>query len=368
MKYSKNLDSLRGIAAVTVIFFHYRNFIPFGWVGVELFFVLSGYLITSILLEQKELVIANGQGIAFYYVNFLTRRMRRLLPLYCLLVFGCLVVYYFIGRADIIKAWPYLMTYTVNFGKMQSGFNSTWGYGHTWSLGVQWQFYVIWPLVVWLLNKRSLFNLMALLVLASPIGRLITHQFYYTINTVSTPYFAGQVVYNAPWSHLDALCMGGLIAFPSVLNFAVRGVVLKAVGGVLILVAVMHVFYGEWYGLFSFRSLGFPNHLPYAYAYVWGYTVLAVVFTVLVAVCITGARITTKVLDFSFLRYLGKISYGLYVYHAPVIGVVMAMSLFGGSSRFSFISIVGLVLVISVTWALSHFSYYYYEAAFSGRK
>src|SRR5438552_3870358 len=109
MKYNKSLDGLRGIAILLVILYHF-GYLGAGWAGVQIFFVLSGYLITSILCAEKE------QPIGFYLKRFYWRRSLRIFPLY----FGCLLVlslvYAVSGKPPLFaNRWQYLFTYTYNY-------------------------------------------------------------------------------------------------------------------------------------------------------------------------------------------------------------------------------------------------------------
>ena len=139
------LDSLRAFAigGVMLQHFHYpqlNRFVPF-WLGVQLFFVLSGFLITGILVR--------GQPTAKFIGGFYLRRGLRLFPLYFLVV-AIIAVF----SQELRDAWPYYTFYGVNFWVAK---NMQWGVAtHFWTLGVEEQFYLLWPLVVLFTPRRLL--------------------------------------------------------------------------------------------------------------------------------------------------------------------------------------------------------------------
>ena len=171
-KHILALDGLRGMAILGVILFHAAvEYAPstlsgkalgavfnVGWGGVDLFFVLSGFLITGILLETR--------GTAGFFRNFYARRTLRIFPLY----YGVLFVIFVVlphyrpfdtpGLQTIARNQGWFWTYLTNFGFIVHGSvfgNSDWLLlNHFWSLAVEEQFYLVWPLLVYLLSGRSL--------------------------------------------------------------------------------------------------------------------------------------------------------------------------------------------------------------------
>jgi len=164
------LDGLRGVAILLVLFLHFIigqgvpapsvlvdwwfiGIVRAGWMGVDLFFVLSGFLITGILLDTK--------GSRHYFRQFYTRRVLRIFPLY----YGSLVLFLILLptlfpddqvlhdlHADAVWFWTYLYNVKV----AAAGFTPSSALGHFWSLAVEEQFYLIWPIVVLCLGRRHL--------------------------------------------------------------------------------------------------------------------------------------------------------------------------------------------------------------------
>src|SRR5688572_22907162 len=146
----------------------------FGWVGVDLFFVLSGFLITGILLDTR--------GSDRYFTSFYARRTLRIFPLYYLIVFLSLIVLplfprwsALLGGGDDLPQWPY-WTYLVNFAIAERNDFQHGVLDVAWSLAIEEQFYLIWAVVVWLLSPRLLGALCALIVVAVPLARMVALQ------------------------------------------------------------------------------------------------------------------------------------------------------------------------------------------------
>lgn len=194
------LDGLRGIAILMVLFFHafaltMQNAkwsgLPrtvelatrFGWAGVDLFFVLSGFLITGILLDSA--------GKPHYFRNFYARRALRILPLYYLtLVF---IAVFYKGSLDFVGVSAiYLSNVSPIFGIAAS-------YSTLWSLSVEEHFYLIWPWLVARLTPRRIWMFAAAIFLAEPFIRGIG-------------FLYGADVYSYTWFRLDGLAAGALLA------------------------------------------------------------------------------------------------------------------------------------------------------------
>ncbi len=181
------LDGLRGIAIILVMLHHFTNYRPtsgidgligsvvfFWWTGVDLFFVLSGFLITGILLDTR--------GSERYFTTFYARRILRIFPLYYLVLFLAFVVLpkfpavhpVLAGQADLPPQWPYWL-YLTNFSIADRG----WGHGWVdvgWSLAIEEQFYLVWPLVIWLCPPRLVALLCAVIIVAEPVARVFARE------------------------------------------------------------------------------------------------------------------------------------------------------------------------------------------------
>lgn len=205
------LDGLRGIALVLVLLTHclvvpdqgvvawvVRNTISIGWVGVDLFFALSGFLITGILLRSKP-----QPG---YFRRFYVRRALRILPLYWIVLVLLLAGASILPFGPRGEGWPFL-TFASNLWNplYRLGLLAERGpyapLAHTWTLAIEGQFYLLFPLVVFLLDRKRLTALLWAVIVLMPFVRLTT-------NALTAP---GES-YFLTWCRLDPLAMGALVA------------------------------------------------------------------------------------------------------------------------------------------------------------
>lgn len=293
MKHISSLDGLRGTAVLMVVFFHYfpRQGLGLlsapaglGWIGVDLFFVLSGFLITNILYEQR--------GTDHYFRNFYMRRLLRLAPLY-----------YFLF-ALVLVLTPFLQIHwkPMQFGSLLYGSNFVFSqnidlaklgpfqFFHTWSLSVEEQFYLIWPWLVggrW--SRETLRKICIAGIVAAPLLRLVLLQ------TTLPPIW----IYTSLPMRMDSLLMGALLALsPRPSLRAVRVAACVAVVLVGIAVGVGHS------TVFQSRPMeGF------------GYSALAILAASLLTMSLDPTTMAHRVFSWKVLRFYGKYSYGLYLWH-----------------------------------------------------
>jgi peptidoglycan/LPS O-acetylase OafA/YrhL len=293
------LDGLRGLAILLVVFYHnfgFINYFFFGWLGVDLFFVLSGYLITSILLDNL--------GSKNYLRNFYMRRVLRIFPLYYL----CLIIFLLIVPASNInlnvkyytdnQVW--LWTYFQNWLYILKPTNGpTNTLHHLWSLAVEEQFYLVWPLLILLFRrpKYLLWLMTAILLL------VLFLRFYIWINKIEDLAYFNLYTF----SRIDGICIGCMLALVQKINFDL----LKRFTPVIILslAAVNFIFYF----FNSYYNFTFP------YLAIAGYTTFAVMFALLIHEAVSGeTKIINLLFDNTPMKFFGRISYGLYVFHWPV--------------------------------------------------
>lgn len=312
------LDGLRGIAILLVLAYHFVGgmahdihdadkamyyLLRAGWIGVDLFFVLSGFLITGILLDAK--------GSPAYFRSFYARRILRIFPLYYGFLLVLFVILPLIGAApddagyrqashDQIWLWTYLSNVLIATGGEWTGFRTE----HFWSLAIEEQFYLIWPAIVLLLTRRGLIRAcigLMFVALALRIGTVVAE----TNNKV--PYVLTP-------TRIDALAMGALLAaivrgrldIRSLLIWTRRGALIAGLG-----IATMFIWNkGLWRSNPALITIG--------------YSLLAVLFGSILIVCVTTDersplyRLTTN----PFLRMCGKYSYAMYVLHPMIAGGV----------------------------------------------
>ena len=318
----KGLDGLRAIAFLLVFVFH-LNWLPFGWMGVQLFFVLSGFLITGILIEMKARFRSKA-----YFVKFYGRRFLRIFPLYYLYLF---LIWLVVGWMAVARykpqitslfydQFPYALAYVYDFFMASSLFERSSSFlTHFWSLAVEEQFYIIWPLLVFLTPTAKQKKVFLAVIAFSFLFRLSS----ILLQTAAAPAFLKedptQVVYVLPFSHMDAFAFGALITVMDLpkarTQFFGLLIALPILASLVDILAV-----GKWE---TPLSLGFSLLMQNSYKSVWGYTALNYLFALLIfGVARQGWFL--GLLEARPMRYLGVISYGLYVYHLPIIWFLTA--------------------------------------------
>lgn len=352
MKRIPELDGLRGTAICMVvahhyIFYKYANILGprWGWAGVDLFFVLSGFLITGILLKSEK----NEEGLGHFYM----RRVLRLFPIYYL----CLAIY-FIGNAVAHSPlpWQYLATYGLY---LQAIFPHSWmGTDHTqvvywsspgfsvmWSLSIEEFFYLAWAPLVFLVKgkDRILFPLLGAILLIEPAVRFFAYSDHAA--ELRQMFFA----------RADSLAAGALIAVcmrsygPQVFAFCQRYyTVMLASAGFLFAVAIG--------GDLLYESLpgNTPGDLHERTYSALMYTILWIAFSLILLLSVThsgSSRWLPKALRNRGLRYMGKISYCLYLIHYPLRQFMIAH--FGRAA--------GILLGLLTSLLLASLSWKYFE-------
>jgi peptidoglycan/LPS O-acetylase OafA/YrhL len=308
----KPLDGLRGIAILLVMLVHFGHgthpnalvHLLFkaayaGWVGVDLFFVLSGFLITRILLATRTS--------PFFFRDFWMRRVLRIFPLTYGVLTVVLLLAPLVTRARALPAGPsptWLWLYASNIYPLVTGdwFNAPnvlgLNFGHFWSLGVEEQFYLLWPLMVWRIGPRNLPRLCGVLAFSCICLRLV-----FVAEGVSP-----NAIYTFTLCRMDALLAGAWIAGVAANGGRLaRGVPLArllAVVSLAVLIGSMAVTGNTfWPGRFMQTA---------------GYSLLAILFgaVVVLAIAAPASSAGRRLLESRVLTFFGKYSYGLYVLHA----------------------------------------------------
>lgn len=298
-KHIPALDSLRGIAVLLVIIFHCfpHNVTKIGWIGVDIFFVLSGFLITGILLDTK--------GKKNFYLNFIVRRTLRIFPLYYFSLILCLVLIpVFLpgvmspGFSYYIIHQPWFWLYCQNWLFSLTGFPEDHTLVHFWSLAVEEQFYVFWPFVIMLVNRKWLLPLSLMLIVFSSFFKFYLGQ---RLGLVS-PF-----EYMATVSRMDALLIGAIIAIliRDKKQWLEKYTKYFAVVSFVIVLA----------GLAKYRSLHFINLAPL-------YIFIEILAGCFLLYMLAAKPSTKSIFDNSVFAFLGKYSYGLYVYHYIIFNIL----------------------------------------------
>lgn len=300
--YIKGMDGLRAIGVLLVLISHLwprpdsmLDFFHFGRAGVILFFVLSGFLVTRSLLDLRDRVGSGGVTKPSAVAVFYGRRVLRIFPLYYL----ALAYLYWVAQDPHVREhWPWLFFYLSNYSFF---FDISFGNAdHFWTLAVEEQFYLIIPfIVIFLPPRRSCYWFIVLLVL----GLLMKAAFAYSLS-VRGGYYIWNYATHPLWGCLEGLCMGGVLAYnPAALSWVGKRLALFV--GMLLLVAVSVYFYifrerinqDVFYSIFA--------HLCFALC----------ALTVVAYVLQHQGGAWVKILEWKVLRWIGRVSYGVYVIH-----------------------------------------------------
>ena len=309
MKYIKGLDSLRAIAVLMVIAWHWLpsnevQTVPVGPAGVTIFFVLSGFLITRILLEGRAVAEISGKGKQVFIANFIFRRALRILPIYYLVVIPAFCYAVFMNL-DLEK-FGYLFTFTSNFYflKMQS-----WDiyFSHTWTLAIEEQFYLLWPIVIVFLRRKYMLPCILAFIVVG-----IGSQYL-----VSGEGFRMYMLYAC----CDTFGVGALLAWVVVYKPGL----LKAFRNVSGLLAVL-AFILIYLQIYQWYELAFPLRIQLSVI-----TIFFISYIIHASISETPMpKLLALLINSNALAGLGKISYSMYLYHifVPKLTGIFTYSIF----------------------------------------
>ena len=353
------LDGLRGLAILLVLFHHFTILVPstpaeaglkrvsaVGAYGVDLFFVLSGFLVTGILLRTK--------GRPGFLKNFYMRRILRIFPLFYLLLAA---VFLILPQLDFLKGnwhvnpgdWAWYAFFASNFlVALKGNFNDSF-VGVSWSLAIEEQFYVVWPWIVARFGTRGLKRLLWAVIAGALLARCVL----WSLGASSLQ------IYVLTLTRIDSIAFGALAALclgeeKSVLFLGRSRKMLAVSGTALVLVFCL--------GWFDVRSTPMNTFL---------YTLIAFFFTQLLVLAASAGADDWAGRFFSqpFLRLAGKYSYAIYLFHMPLKSLIRDCGFgdaqfrqlpggpFSGQLIFYFVALAACMLA-------GHLSWHAYESKF----
>lgn len=349
MVYRKEVDGLRALAVIPVILFHAKfEWLSGGYIGVDVFFVISGYLITSIILNEKE----SG---TFSFIGFYERRIRRILPALFFIILLCI---------PLAPLWM-MPNQLEDFGQSVAAisifasnilFYAESGYFqaasdeklllHTWSLAVEEQYYMLYPILlilIWKLGRRGMVLIISIIALASlalaqfGVNLQLTNE---NIRLFSRPDWVSS--FFLPIGRAWELMVGGLVAFRlSSHSQPNKPNQLAALTGLALII----------YAIFSFdRSIPYPSF----------YTLVPTIGAALILLYASPRNYVGKFLSLPVFVGIGLVSYSAYLWHHPLFAFARLMNPDKPSSQLY------LVLILA-TFALAYISWKYIERPFRDR-
>jgi len=310
---SPELDGMRGLAILLVLIYHILRLNPvpmsggvftgllrfaeMGWAGVDVFFVLSGFLITSILLRTRR-----QPG---YFKKFYARRILRIFPLYYLTITLILLFLPLISpqQSEAVRAsagWYYL--YIQNWGNAFTVIPTAFAISITWSLAIEEQFYLFWPTVVYWLESKKLAWVAAGLALFSLGLR------YFIFKRFRKALDYNKFFYFSTVTRFDSLLLGALIAI-AFQSPSLRGW-LSRLAAPLFALGLGATIYFAW----QKPDSPLVDNPP---MFLWGYSAIALAAAALIVALTTWAQtnLVRRVFRAAWLRFLGKYSYAIYLFH-----------------------------------------------------
>lgn len=332
VQYRREVDGIRAIAVVSVILFHAGlTEISGGFLGVDVFFVISGYLITGIILKDLE----DGQwNVKSSIINFYLRRSRRILPALFVMIFISTIVAVSILLPDDIQNFGQSVFATITFSNnillfLTNGYfseNSDFKpLIHTWSLGVEEQYYLIIPLLMnlafWFEKRKGVICFIIIIAAGSLITSISTQQIYPQANFY--------LIFPRAWE----LCAGGLAVIfePNLRRISARSQAVMATVGLSATVLSLFVLDA---------SMNLPGLA----------TLLPVVGTAVMLVYARSSNIAGRVLGLAPLVWVGLLSYSAYLYHQPIFAFARLLSI-APTSKYVLLSLVPAIFLISyLSW------------------
>ncbi|AJI53460.1 acyltransferase family protein [Francisella philomiragia] len=327
MKYYKHIDGLRAVAVLSVVFFHLDiNLVKSGFLGVDIFFVISGFLITSIIIRDLE-------NKSFSLKNFYLRRMRRILPaLITVLIFSTVFAWLILLPQDLKNYSKSLVSALGSFSNLYFFKTLSFGYFstdatvipllHTWSLGIEEQFYIFWPLfLIFAFNvyigigwkdKQALSNFDKYLIISLILIVLSLFCFRYFSYFEIYDYFNYERFYYFPLTRAFELLFGCVLAIYLTKYKPTNN---KLILELLSIISVLLMLYPV-----LFKDVSYPSN----------WTVIACVGAVLYIYAGCNEKYNTLVNRFLSIKpivFIGLISYSLYLWHWPIIAYLNYLSI-----------------------------------------
>ncbi|HJX91167.1 MAG TPA: acyltransferase [Pyrinomonadaceae bacterium] len=351
LSHHPSLDGVRGIAVLNVVMAHAQALIfgrpIFGWfdfsggfIGVDIFFVLSGFLITGLLLQEHQITGTISLK------NFYIRRALRLLPALVFLLVAMVVFSRFALSAEIagqtLKFAGVVILYITNWARAFEWIPGSDLLGHLWSLAVEEQFYLLWPPVLLILLRHRLPRRTLVILIACLIVIVIVRR----VDLLIQGGISQGRTYLGSDTRADSLLVGCLVAMLHNWRMLPDGKVFRLLlrTSTVISIPVLFIYFVDAYRI---RSLTY---------FTIGLTIVALAVGVVILQAMQNSPNPLHfVLENGFLVYIGKISYGLYLWHFFAIEITLGLRLG---------NVMKLVLSLLALFAITGASFYCLERPF----
>ena len=342
INYRAEIDGLRAIAVLFVIFYHFEvsifniELFKGGFIGVDIFFVISGYLITSIIIKE---IIVNKK---FSFSNFYQRRIRRILPalLFVILLTYFLVIIFFLpsNLIDFAKSVIFILLFTSNFYFHYSGqeYDADSAlfkpFLNTWSLSIEEQFYILYPIFLFLVFKYVKKYLIQFLI----FGFVLSLCFAEWGSRVH-PSFTFYTLPTRMWE----LLAGSILAYFEIIKDKRKNLKNNSI----------FVFFGL--SLIIYSAIFFDDRILHPSLF----TLIPIIGTCFILWFSSRNEAITKLFSFNLFRGIGLISYSLYLWHFPILAFTKVTEIYENSFNFK-------AMTILVIFFLSVATYYFIEKPF----
>lgn len=336
LNYRRDIDGMRAIAILAVLFFHaFPSIAPGGFIGVDVFFVISGFLISSIIFQQ----ITKGQ---FRWTTFYIKRINRLFPALIIVLLSALIAGYFLLFAEEYQNLSkhilgssfflnnFLLWKEAGYFDVNNEFKPLL---HLWSLGIEEQFYLVWPLFILMLWNKKFNPLMTILL-------MITLSFL--LNLLSVTHHSIATFY-LPLTRFWELGLGSVIAYRGLFHvnshtelqkLATKSTLLNLLSGASLFILL-------------FTIVSFKSTLSYP-----GWAALLPTGCTAVLLCTQGTWVNRSLLTRPFLTWIGLISYPLYLWHWELLS--FAHIILSGTPPY-FLTFILLIISVVLAWLTYRF-------------
>lgn len=340
MIYRSEIDGLRALAVLPVILFHAGySFFSGGFVGVDIFFVISGYLITTIILNEL-------QNNTFSIKNFYERRARRILPALYFIIIFFIPIGWLTMPPDLLQNFGQSITATVLFANnillyITSGY---WGAAaefkpllHTWSLAIEEQYYILFPIFLLLTWRFGLKTILILLISIFVLSLGLAH-----VGAYNSPNAAFFLIHTRLWE----IMLGAFCAFYLINKTMPRKNVIHEILSILGLILIL------------FSIFKFDHTVPSPSLY----TLIPTVGTALIIIFGIKDTLINKIFSLKILVGIGLISYSTYLWHQSIFSFYRIESIFFEQNKFH------MPILIFLSIFMGYFSWRYIEKPFRNKK